>query len=634
MIINLIYNDFNKNIDIDISKTIGKIQEELLKLCSLIIYNIEYSVFIIKLYNPNSILILSDIENHNNYTDSINNKAYILGNDEMLFNDIFEKVINKIGLNSNSENIKIIIYDRKRDENGNVIKENKIIDKYNKWYQNQETENYINYLNDESNISNRNIIRYPLNSLLTNILGSSNIYNENIRNNLSHNLSISISEKSNNRFLENISESVLNEESMIPKNLLESEEKEDQIISDSVDKRNILESGDTNEIIIPLDTNICMKSKENNETTNSNQILSESDELSENIIENTLFEILNRNLNLDNIINDVNLISENLLNENINMRETRMFNRYFNTINNNENISSSLDPDCNISLSEILFSRLQENINNSISNNELVNNDTSNNELENDIISNDNLSNNDPSNDDHTNDDLLNDDSSNDDSSNNNIVNNDLVNNNLVNDNLQTNNLLINNLEDDTYDDLPELEYIVPQNLYNNNIYGNYSIPLYLNNSFNNTFNNSFLYSNISIFNTLMNEPILTQEDVIVVLTEEQFDNLEHKNYTLQNLNNDQILNSELIHEENKIKECFICMENFLENEVITKIKCNHIFHKECIKPWLCKQSTKCPICRVEVDKGTPIFNNSFTHNNDINEPINEVINNESYETN
>ena len=41
MIIKLIYNDFNKNIDIDISKTIGKIQEELLNLCSLIIYNIE-----------------------------------------------------------------------------------------------------------------------------------------------------------------------------------------------------------------------------------------------------------------------------------------------------------------------------------------------------------------------------------------------------------------------------------------------------------------------------------------------------------------------------------------------------------------------------------------------------------------
>ena len=143
-----------------------------------------------------------------------------------------------------------------------------------------------------------------------------------------------------------------------------------------------------------------------------------------------------------------------------------------------------------------------------------------------------------------------------------------------------------------------------------------------------------------------MNEPILTQEDVIVALTEEQFDNLEHKNYTSQSLNNDQILDYTLTHEENKSKECFICMENFVENEVITKIKCDHIFHKDCIKPWLCKQSTKCPICRVEVDKGTPIFNNLSTNNNinedlindaineEINEEINDTINEESDENN
>ena len=167
-----------------------------------------------------------------------------------------------------AENIKIIIHDRKRDENGNVIKENKIIDKYNKWYQNQETENYINYLNDKSNISNRNIIRYPLDSLLTNIL---RINNGNIRHNLSHNLNIPTSEQSLNTSSENISESVINEESMIPENLLESEEKNDQII--------------------PLDIDPCIESEENNETMNSSQILSESDELSENIIENTLFEI-------------------------------------------------------------------------------------------------------------------------------------------------------------------------------------------------------------------------------------------------------------------------------------------------------------------------------------------------------
>ena len=624
MIIKLIYNDFNKNIDIDISKTIGKIQEELLNLCSLIIYNIEYSELIVESNFHVPLLIKSNIDN-NNIQDHVNNKCYILGSNDMLFNDIFEKAINKIGLNNNIEdieNIKIIIHDRKRNENGNVIKENKIIDKYNKWYQNQETENYINYLNNKSNISNRNIIRYPLDSLLTNIL---RINNGNIRHNLSHNLNIPTSEQSLNTSSENISESVINEESMIPENLLESEEKNDQII--------------------PLDIDPCIESEENNETMesyaptsllipansptsrlsrnplNSSQILSGSDELSENIIENTLFEILNRNLNLDNIINDANWISENLLNENLeNIRETRIFNRYFNTINNNENISSSLDRNSNISLSGILFSRLPQNVNNSH-----LNNDPSNDDPSNDDLSNDNISNNIPSN-----DNILNNIPSNNNTLNNIPSNDNILNNIPSNDDPSNDDPPIINSENDIYDDLPELEYILPQNLYNNNIYGNYSIPFYLNN----TFNNSFLYSNISIFNTLMNEPILTQEDVIVALTEEQYDNLEHK-----------ILDLKSTSEENKIKECFICMESFVENEVITKIKCNHIFHKECIKPWLCKQSTKCPICRVEVDKGTPIFNNLSTNNNinennedlindAINEEINDTINEESDENN
>ena len=43
MKVNLFYNDFKKEIDIDISKKIGIIQENLLNCCSLLIYNIEYS---------------------------------------------------------------------------------------------------------------------------------------------------------------------------------------------------------------------------------------------------------------------------------------------------------------------------------------------------------------------------------------------------------------------------------------------------------------------------------------------------------------------------------------------------------------------------------------------------------------
>ena len=35
---------------------------------------------------------------------------------------------------------------------------------------------------------------------------------------------------------------------------------------------------------------------------------------------------------------------------------------------------------------------------------------------------------------------------------------------------------------------------------------------------------------------------------------------------------------------------------NVLDDTLV--IKCNHIFHPECIDKWLCEHSYKCPICR------------------------------------
>ena len=47
--------------------------------------------------------------------------------------------------------------------------------------------------------------------------------------------------------------------------------------------------------------------------------------------------------------------------------------------------------------------------------------------------------------------------------------------------------------------------------------------------------------------------------------------------------------------------ECTICLDEFEENEQIMIInKCKHVFHKECIKKWLCK-SEYCPNCFVNI---------------------------------
>ena len=42
--------------------------------------------------------------------------------------------------------------------------------------------------------------------------------------------------------------------------------------------------------------------------------------------------------------------------------------------------------------------------------------------------------------------------------------------------------------------------------------------------------------------------------------------------------------------------KCSICL-NVLENDIISKWKCNHKFHSKCIKKWM-KTKKTCPICR------------------------------------
>ena len=137
MKINLQYNDFSKSFEIEINNKIGTIQEKFLSLCSLLIYNIEY----IKIF----------------FDDD---ESYILGSDGVPFSSTFDEVFsNFIKHNEETDNniIKCIIYDRKRDELGNVIKENIIIDNYNKWYQSYQNELYINNFNNQNDINLFNI---------------------------------------------------------------------------------------------------------------------------------------------------------------------------------------------------------------------------------------------------------------------------------------------------------------------------------------------------------------------------------------------------------------------------------------------------------------------------------------------
>ena len=48
---------------------------------------------------------------------------------------------------------------------------------------------------------------------------------------------------------------------------------------------------------------------------------------------------------------------------------------------------------------------------------------------------------------------------------------------------------------------------------------------------------------------------------------------------------------------EKKEKKCCICLADFLNDEDVSLIKCEHLFHSSCIKEWSTYNIT-CPVCR------------------------------------
>tara|TARA_B100000035_G_scaffold61950_2_gene50090 strand:+ start:10530 stop:11273 length:744 start_codon:yes stop_codon:yes gene_type:complete len=60
----------------------------------------------------------------------------------------------------------------------------------------------------------------------------------------------------------------------------------------------------------------------------------------------------------------------------------------------------------------------------------------------------------------------------------------------------------------------------------------------------------------------------------------------------------------EIIYDDTKFetKECVISMDEFNNGDKIIQLPCTHIFHKKSIKTWLCEESSKCPVCRYELD--------------------------------
>jgi hypothetical protein len=46
---------------------------------------------------------------------------------------------------------------------------------------------------------------------------------------------------------------------------------------------------------------------------------------------------------------------------------------------------------------------------------------------------------------------------------------------------------------------------------------------------------------------------------------------------------------------------CSVCLDEFKEEDVLKKLNCNHIFHKDCLEPWLNNNNRNCPLCRTDI---------------------------------
>ncbi|GJN29975.1 hypothetical protein PR202_gb18246 [Eleusine coracana subsp. coracana] len=70
--------------------------------------------------------------------------------------------------------------------------------------------------------------------------------------------------------------------------------------------------------------------------------------------------------------------------------------------------------------------------------------------------------------------------------------------------------------------------------------------------------------------------------------------------------------------------QCAVCMDDFLLGASAKQLPCKHVFHKDCILPWLDLHSS-CPVCRFELPTDDPDYQTQHQHRQVFSSPAPEA---------
>lgn len=72
--------------------------------------------------------------------------------------------------------------------------------------------------------------------------------------------------------------------------------------------------------------------------------------------------------------------------------------------------------------------------------------------------------------------------------------------------------------------------------------------------------------------------------------------------------------------------ECLVCQETFVDEDKLFKLPCKHLFHIDCILPWIEKHNT-CPSCRYELPTDNFGHENQRRQDGNSHNPVLDFLN-------